>query len=409
MPHYRINNRDIKTRRLLIDGVMYDKFPTLYSLTKTGKVQMWTIYVLNSEDAPTIRRVSGQENGKKQTYVSTIIKGKNIGKKNETTPFHQAIFDAFSMWTKQHDKGYTEVRPNPNKVRESIGALDDAYRPMLAHPYSKHKKKLKSPCALSYKLDGIRAVARVTDGVVRLFSRNNKEFLHMNHIRDAIMDLVGYSGVVLDGELYTHELPFTEISSICRQKTKRKDDSMMEYWVFDIVDPNKTYKQRLEQLKTMFGESTPSCLRLVGAEELQEVTDESIRKYHNKYVANGFEGLIARNWDGLYLVNHRSHDLLKYKDFQDEEFEIIDAVCSRGGTEDGAICWICVTPDKDKFSVRPRGSMESRRRMWAEFESNPEKFVGQMLTVRFQDKTEGRDSNGPVPRFPVGIEIRNYE
>ena len=53
-----------------------------------------------------------------------------------------------------------------------------------------------------------------------------------------------------------------------------------------------------------------------------------------------------------------------------------------------------------EFSCRPRGTHESR----AELFKHGKEYVGKMLTVRFQELT----ADG-IPRFPVGIAIRDYE
>jgi DNA ligase-1 len=50
--------------------------------------------------------------------------------------------------------------------------------------------------------------------------------------------------------------------------------------------------------------------------------------------------------------------------------------------------------------VRPRGTREKRAEWW----ENREQYIGSKLTVRFQNLT----ADG-IPRFPVGIAIRDYE
>ena len=58
------------------------------------------------------------------------------------------------------------------------------------------------------------------------------------------------------------------------------------------------------------------------------------------------------------------------------------------------------TKEEKKFTVRPRGTMESRRKLF----DNGNKYVGKMLTVIYQELTEEGK-----PRFPVGKDIReNY-
>ena len=111
---------------------------------------------------------------------------------------------------------------------------------------------------------------------------------------------------------------------------------------------------------------------------------------------------MCRNLDGKYKFKHRSNDLLKFKNFEDSEFRIVDA--KKGtGTEEGAIVFTCETEDGQEFDVRPRGEIEKRREMFI----NKESYIGKMLTVRYQNT--GIQEEDALPRFPVGIEVRDYE
>jgi len=134
----------------------------------------------------------------------------------------------------------------------------------------------------------------------------------------------------------------------------------------------------------------------------ESVNEKDIPEGVNQLIQDGYEGGILRNLHGLYKYKHRSNDLQKYKLFDDEEFKIVGCIESKG-TEDGAVVFECLDPVANKvFTVRPRGTIESRREMF----TNKDNYIGKSLTVRFQ----GRDGIiGGLPRFPVGITIRDYE
>ena len=141
-------------------------------------------------------------------------------------------------------------------------------------------------------------------------------------------------------------------------------------------------------------------LKFVYYEEVS--TDKEVKCYHDKYVEKGYEGVMCRNLNGKYKLKHRSNDLLKYKNFEDSEFKIVDA--KKGtGTEEGAIVFTCENENGDRFDVRPRGEIEKRRQMF----QDREKYFGKMLTVRYQNT--GIEEIDSLPRFPVGIEVRDYE
>ena len=125
------------------------KLPILYKRTSTGKIQEWEISTKGNK----IIVVQGQLEGKKQLYVETINKGKNIGKANETTPEQQAQAEAKSKWEHKHNKDYhLTIEECNTKVKI---ANKGGYLPMLAQSYKKHAERhLKYPCYIQPKLDG---------------------------------------------------------------------------------------------------------------------------------------------------------------------------------------------------------------------------------------------------------------
>ena len=124
-----------------------------------------------------------------------------------------------------------------------------------------------------------------------------------------------------------------------------------------------------------------------------------------KNVSNGFEGSIIRNQGAKYKFDFRSKDLLKKKDFIDEEFEITgyeaEVISEVGEADRNAVVFVCRLKGRPGFfKVRPRGSIEQRVKWFNEIES----IIGKNLTVRYQELSEDG-----VPIFPVGIVIRDYE
>jgi DNA ligase-1 len=126
--------------------------------------------------------------------------------------------------------------------------------------------------------------------------------------------------------------------------------------------------------------------------------EDIVLEQHNICVLNGYEGVMVRNCDSLYKSGYRSKDLQKYKEFIDDEFEIVGGQ-EATGEDKGTVIFECMSK-KCVFSVRPRGSREFRRQMW----ENLQTYIGKKLTVRYQNLSELG-----VPRFPVGISVRDYE
>lgn len=105
------------------------KLPPLFKREATDKIRVWQIRVKdNGDNTATIEVEFGQLEGKQQVSCDVVAEGKNLGRKNATTPFQQAMAEAYAEWsTKQNRKGYAL---SPDETR-------DDYRPMLAQPFNK--------------------------------------------------------------------------------------------------------------------------------------------------------------------------------------------------------------------------------------------------------------------------------
>jgi DNA ligase 1 len=367
------------------------QFPKLYKKTSTGKIQEWNIYTAQKMAGFLIVTERGQHGGKINSDGGKFISvGKNIGKANETTPEQQAADEAQSKWNKKVDEGYFET------IDEAENEL--VLLPMLAHPYEKRKHNIVWPAIGQPKLDGIRCLARNKS----LMSRKGKEFPHLEHIREVVKNLT--NGIVLDGELYSHEVPFEEITGIVRRETlKSGDDEKMKKILLNVYDciiigrPDMSFEERYEFLEKVVKELNSPYITLVKNVELNN--EEEMKEQHNVMVADGYEGIMIRNKSGDYAINKRSKDLQKFKHFFDSEYKIVGFTDGEG-SETGCVIWQCVTPEGKEFSTRPRGTREERQELFKKGDS----CVGKQLTVRYQELSQDN-----VPRFPVGIVVRDYE
>ena len=395
-------------------------FPTLYAHSTTGKVKQWQISVTHCKDnTARIRTEYGYVDGKRPVTEKGILEGKNIGKKNETTPFQQATKEALSKWT---DKVSSEGFREELEERATISAISTTaatatttkqeqttattttpqanFTPMLAQDYRKHAKKITFPCYVQPKLDGVRCVYYRGN----LYSRTNKAFSFMERITTQIQAVLSSENkeLILDGELYTHDVNFQDMVGIVHKKTLTPADEKLleklELWVFDMIsdEPYIQRKQTLEALFAKHNQAMPN-IRLVQTDTCPSANN--LAEMHEKYTSQRYEGIMLRNTAAPYKLGQRSYDLQKYKTFFDEEY-IITSYTQGTGIEEGLVLWICETPEKKQFTVRPAGSHEMR----IDYYNNASKYIGKKLTVKYQELTKDG-----IPRFPVGIAIRDYD
>ena len=454
------------------DYTVEHSFPKLYAQDKNGKIKVWTAAVLHSSASGAVasRITHGYINGKQQVAYRNCEAGKNIGRSNETTPLEQCISETRRKWLDKKEKeAYTENKPadygegygdiSGNDFGGGGGGEDDGedcdnasftrpFLPMLAQTFdptdieagSKKKKVIKFPCFVQPKLDGLRCVSYAirsdNDFIVCLQSRTGAFFTGLPHIAAALRPYLSqHPNIVIDGELYTDQMPFEELAGLIKKKKITAADvqrlKKVKYHVYDIYDHvrhDMPFAERIGLLTAVvrrcecIANDTHSALRtavsgrilrsdttteagaaaaaatsvvvLVRTEKIAMLSE--FRRLFAEFVESGYEGIMLRNAAGVYRANYRSNDLQKYKEFIEDEYRIIGFTQGEG-RDSGAVIWLCETADGKDFTVRPRGTMEQRRTWF----SNGDSYIGNKLTVIYQELTEEGK-----PRFPVGKAVR---
>ncbi len=385
-------------------------YPCLYGLDKTGKTRIWILSVIAKNESTFLHVEHGLEDGQLVTSDREIKSGKNIGKKNETTIEEQAFREADKMHKDKIEKDeYSTAKPSIS-CSASVSQEIKPISPMLCEKYdphskSKHKIDILFPCFAQPKLDGVRCLSYRKDHLWVNQSRQLKFFKNLNHINQQLQLVFGIERVVLDGELYTHQSQFNQFVGIIKKEKVPSGKDLetllrVHYHIYDCILLDKrdaSYQERLHYLNTKLQKNP--ILQLV---QTSEVHKEGIIPLHQTFVQQGYEGLILRNKGASYETS-RTRNLLKYKEFEDAEFQII-GFKEGEGNDAGTVVWKCKIPDAREghreMDVRPRGTVEDRK-VWFQSATH---FIGKMLTVRYQGLSEYG-----VPRFPVGIAIRDYE
>ena len=359
--------------------------PTLYSRDKSGKVRYWNVSVEQINGKIFITRRYGQQDGKETETSTEVTKGKNIGRSNETTPLQQATLEAKSLWKKQTDAGFVENQDQVSQVN---------LLPMLANKWEEKSHVISEPFFVQPKLDGVRMMVGKYKGKFVMLSRTGKP-VKMPHVQKELEPML-HDGEFLDGENFTTERSFEQITGMCRTQDVHSDLEIVKFHIFDyfcIADPESPFSERVKKLQKFRGLKNSV---LVLTEQLD--SKKKVQMKHDEYAAKGYEGIMIRDFGGLYKLAERSNTLLKFKAFQTEEYPIVGAEEGKG-RDAGTVIWIC-SSKAGNFSVRPKGTVEER----TEWLTNKHKYIGKPLTVQFQNLT-----NGGIPRFPVGLAIRDYE
>ncbi len=351
----------------------------IYKKDSKGKVRVLHVYTKGS-DVVQNSGVHGSENMISHTHT---CEGKNIGKSNETTPEQQAVLEATSKIENKMSTGYFKT---VEEAENNIVIL-----PMLAKDYKKESHKVKFPCIVQPKLDGMRALYNNQTGFI---SRKGKAINTMNHIVKE-MPIVAHllNKTFLDGELYVHGETFQENMRLIK-KDRGEETKKVKYYVYDIVS-DLPFTERFKLLK-----SYAFAIDAIELVKTYVVNDEkALKRLHSEFISQGYEGTIIRHSNAGYAINKRDSQLLKYKDFIDITCEVIDIVPSEKNPKQGVIH--CQFDGKNgqtaTFGCGMRFSHKEREEMLI----LKEQYIGQTAEIRFFEYTDDG-----LPRFPIMVGVR---
>lgn len=365
----------------------------LYKKDSTGKIRVWWMEIIENR----YRTCSGTEGGAVVESEWTEAEGKNVGRANETSPEQQAVLEVDSKYTKKMEQEHyvTDI----SKVDEVRGY----FSPMLAQEFKKREGQITFPLISQPKLDGIRCLNDSESGK----SRKGKPFATIGHIRAVLHEFFQrFPDVVLDGELYNHDYKddFNELSSAIKSQKPTSEDilraqQIVQYHVYDCyLNDNITanFYERFQFLARNL--PTDACIVLVPTQVCDD--REKLDLLFDEYLSLGYEGQMVRV-DRPY-EQKRSKNLLKRKEFMDDEFTIIDIEEGKGNRSGmaGKIIYATNEEHPKEFGSGIRGGFEFYKELW----DARDEIVGKRGTVRFQNYTPDG-----VPRFPVTVAIRDYE
>ena len=344
--------------------------------------------------------------------VLVITKGKA-----KRTVLEQATLQYDSLVNSYLDKGYkkaedlnivnindrSEVESKvPKQTTDNKGNL----KPMLALsidniPVSK-QSVLNNKWFGSKKIDGVRALLFKKDGVIQTSSRGGKDYNVAAHyiITDPfVVQLFElYPDYVFDGELYIHGKPLSYISGLCRLETLEGRHKELTFQCYDIVREDLPFKERkaiLDSIEFV----RPAESKFIIVQHVEVSGKSQIIELHDKYVANGYEGLVIRDPNETYKCGARDRRMIKIKMFQDDEFQITGIT---EGLRKEDFVFNMITREGYPFEAKPMGDRALKD--W--YRENIDKIIGKYATVKYFGYTT---TDKPVPNLPVMKALREIK
>ena len=211
-------------------------------------------------------------------------------------------------------------------------------KPMLAYPVSDKPIDYSKPVFIQPKLDGVRCLIQAEKLPFDMgydivaYSRTGKQWKNIDHILFNLKPWFQLNpNVVLDGELYNHDLKddFEKIISLVRKTKPTSEDRVesaenVQFHCYDIVDETMTFEERSKFIT----QAVPRNYCIKHVPTMLVPTEYQGKVDHARNLDSGYEGSILRTNDTYQCK--RSHSLRKFKDFSDAEATIIGFVEGKG-------------------------------------------------------------------------------
>jgi DNA ligase-1 len=208
--------------------------------------------------------------------------------------------------------------------------------------------------------------------------------------------------VVLDGELYNHDLKddFEKIIS-CVRKTKPTDEhraeseKLVQFHCYDVIHPKLNYfSERNEWIQ--LNVPLNFCVKHVDSNFV--FNDDDALWQNSRSLKAGYEGSILRTNDPYQ--HKRSHSLRKFKQFHDAEAKIIGWVAGKG-KRIGTIGKFMAMDDEGNTFGMP--VMDKQKYLEENFEKM-QGWVGKIATFKYFERTKAGSYRHPLFKC-----IRDYE
>jgi DNA ligase-1 len=280
-------------------------------------------------------------------------------------------------------------------------------KPMLAYKVDAKPIDWTNKVYMQPKLDGVRCLIQLNDkGEVHAYSRTGKSWLNIAHILEDLEYFFEiHPDVVLDGELYNHDLrnDFEKIISLVRKQKphsldKAESKELVQFHCYDYVETvlNESYSYRKDQLCTsdMYSDS----VKYVPTYLIKD--DAHAKVSHEINLADGYEGSILR-LDTPYQCK-RSYSLQKFKDFHDTEATIVGYEAGKGKREGTLGKFLMQDDEGVKFGCPPGKGYNYKD--LANMINNIHDYMGKRATFTYFERTKAGSY-----RHPLFKTLRNYE
>lgn len=305
-----------------------------------------------------------------------------------------------------------------NKVVESRAPqfVIPIFSCQLAHDSGNHESKLAGRKLIETKLDGVRVLTIVyPDGRVDQFSRNGKELVNFEHIKQQFQKTVAgiTEPVVFDGEVMS-----SSFQDLMKQVHRKSDVAAQDavLHLFDFVPlkdfqlgywdrPQLQRSEKLRQWKDLWEDETPN-VRVLSYDFVDldtEAGEQRFREINQAAIAGGYEGIMIKDLNAIYECK-RTVSWLKLKPFIEVSLTVVNTEEGTGRNQGRLGALVCEGVDDGRqirVNVGSGFSDQQRSDFWQC------RTEGQVVEVRADAVTQNQDGSYSL-RFPRFVRFRGF-
>lgn len=324
------------------------------------------------------------------------------------------IYEIQSFLDGQEDRDFYEqmitksfkLGADKKVINSVIPGLIPTWEVMLGTSIEHCKLPENTWFSLSQKLNGNRCTYYNGE----FYTRQNKKYIGLNHIKADIEKIPNAKEYVFDGELIyknneglSDSSAFQKGTGIANNKSESKEE--LKLVLFDVLPKEEfdnkiskdTYKIRKKHLLDLKQYETEN-IEIV--QMFYEGTDQSeIWKWLDYCEQHDMEGCML-NLDTPYECK-RTKSLMKIKKFYDFDLQIVGYEEGTGRNK-GRLGAFVVDYNGNKVKVGSGYSDEERVNFW----NNRDKYIGRVITVKYKEISKDKKTGLESLQFPVYCGIR---
>jgi len=250
--------------------------------------------------------------------------------------------------------------------------------PNIAHDYMVFEKLDGWYCYIDYSVEL---------GWGRIMSRAGRPIPSMEYLHPKLSELLGEPGVTLRliAEAIIPDTPFHALNGIFNRSVGDYYALDAVFAVHDIVFPSKPTEIAIDRFAHIYYILPSNSTKFFRAELLQVSDSPSLWKTcFDKVVADGGEGIILKQVDGIYCPGKRNSTLMKIKEEVDADLlciSLYDTVGEKGGENLNMI----LQDSKGNETVVRVGKLEEAEL----YRASPNKAIGHVFKIKAMKRLSG--------------------